>query len=165
MQINADQNHVVFMFMPLNAYHCRSMQINSDQFRSIDQSWSALTNTNQHWSELIDIGINARIFICIDWHWALIEGVLFIVYWWPLSYIPTGLWWDCSNGRMFKSLVKMSFRTPGDGLKVIFYFDACNLIHVIPKSQFDGTFPDDYDVNDALKTCHFVIKSFLSIVT
>ncbi len=45
---------------PLINAQCLSMPINADQFRS----------------ELIDIGINARILINIDRHWALIEGAL-----------------------------------------------------------------------------------------
>ncbi len=49
---------------PINA-QCRSMPINADQNHGIDPK-----------SELIDIGINARILIGIDRHWALIEGVL-----------------------------------------------------------------------------------------
>ncbi len=39
----------------LNADHCQSIPINS---------------SDRHWSELIDIGINARILICIDRHWS-----------------------------------------------------------------------------------------------
>ena len=40
------------------------MPINADQFRSIPLNWS----------ELIDIGINARILIGIDQHWSAMEN-------------------------------------------------------------------------------------------
>ena len=36
----------------------------------------AILGIAPHWSALIDLGINARILIGIDRHWALIEGVL-----------------------------------------------------------------------------------------
>ncbi len=57
---------IEIMALIRNASQCRSLPINADQFPSIDR----------HLSELIYIGINARILIGIDWHWALIGGVL-----------------------------------------------------------------------------------------
>ncbi len=63
MPINADQNHGIDL-------KCRSRPID------IDQNWSKLRGVDWHWSELIDIGIDARILIGIDQHLPLIEGVL-----------------------------------------------------------------------------------------
>ncbi len=49
---------------------------NADQCRSKSWPWSEMSLNADHSSELIDIGINARILIGIDRYWALIEGVL-----------------------------------------------------------------------------------------
>ncbi len=54
---------------------CLSMLIIASQCRSIPINL-ALIGIDQHWSELINIEINARILIGIDRHWALIKGVL-----------------------------------------------------------------------------------------
>ncbi len=76
--------------MPIKFWHwsqCRSIPINNwsaliridrhwDQWQNFDRHWSIYW----HWSELIDIGINARILICNDRHWVLIEGVLYSWY-------------------------------------------------------------------------------------
>ena len=50
-----------------NASQCLSIPPNAE-----------LIDIDQHWSALIDIGINARILIGIDRHWALIGTVLSI---------------------------------------------------------------------------------------
>ncbi len=60
--------------------HC-PLPINVDQCRS--KSW--------HWSELIDIGINGRILIDIDRHWALIEESCHINTIWRVAYILLGI--------------------------------------------------------------------------
>ncbi len=71
----------------------QSMRPNGDQYwwncnLNTSQYWLILLNAiqcrsiflgrNAHWSELISNGINYTIFIGIDRHWALIEGVLYI---------------------------------------------------------------------------------------
>ncbi len=50
-----------------NADQCQSMPINADQNHGIDPKCLGI---DRHWSELIDIGINARILIGIDQHWS-----------------------------------------------------------------------------------------------
>ena len=65
--------------MSLNVDQCQSIPINSSQCRikaslNINSAWSGI---DRHWSELINIGINARSF---DRHWALIGGVLISLY-------------------------------------------------------------------------------------
>ncbi len=72
-----------WLALPIN---CKTPSINANQCRSKSWQWSkTLLNANQCWSiyrnwlEMIDIGINARILIGIDRHWALIEGVLLII--------------------------------------------------------------------------------------
>ena len=66
-QDSPDQCPMPIKIMALirNVSQCRSLPINADQFRSIP-----LIGIDRHWSELIDIGINARILICIDRHWS-----------------------------------------------------------------------------------------------
>ncbi len=56
------------IFFCLMSGLARSMP-NADQCRSKSWHWSEMP-LNRHWSELIDIGINARILIGIDRHWS-----------------------------------------------------------------------------------------------
>ncbi len=55
---------------PINA-QCQSMPIKiMALIRNVSQCWSLPIGIDRHWSELIDIGINARILIGIDRHWS-----------------------------------------------------------------------------------------------
>ena len=86
--------------MPLNADHCWSMPINSDQFLSTHFMNAgsilldlALIGIERNWSELIDIWINARILNSIERHWS---GESCITY--PFQFSRTLLymkvsWW------------------------------------------------------------------------
>ncbi len=56
--------------------HC-PMPINADQNHGIDPKCLSIPIIADQ-SELIDIGINARILSGIDRHWALIGGVLYV---------------------------------------------------------------------------------------
>ncbi len=62
---NADQCRS----MPIKILALIPMSINSDQCRSMPINCE-LIGIDRHWSELIDIGINARILIGIDRHWS-----------------------------------------------------------------------------------------------